>query len=231
MKIGIIGALEGEVALLKEAMQVKSEKRKAGLSLVEGMLCDQEVVVVRCGVGKVHAALCAQLLVDDYGVELLINTGIAGSLDVAINIGDIVVATDAVQHDMDTMEFGYKKGQVPGLDVLAFETDKKLAKLAHDLCEEVNPDIQCHMGRIATGDQFICVKETKDAIARTHHALVCEMEGASIGQVAYLNQIPFVIIRAVSDKADDSAYLDYPTFEKQAMQHSSHLVMAMLNAL
>lgn len=164
MIIGIIGAMEKEVAILKEKMEISEVVEKASMTFCKGMLCGKEVVVVRSGIGKVNAAICAQILVDRFGVDLLINTGIAGSLNAAIDIGDIVISKDAVQHDVDASTFGDPVGQVPNMDVLAFPADERLAKLAKEANEEANPDIHTFTGRIASGDQFIAESEVKQRI-------------------------------------------------------------------
>ena len=150
MIIGIIGAMEKEVAILKEQMEISEVVEKASMTFCKGMLCGKEVVVVRSGIGKVNAAICAQILVDRFGVDLLINTGIAGSLNAAIDIGDIVISKDAVQHDVDASTFGDPVGQVTNMDVLAFPADERLAKLAKEANEEANPDIHWRMGIRAT---------------------------------------------------------------------------------
>ena len=181
--------------------------------------------------GKVNAAICAQILVDRFGVDLLINTGIAGSLNAAIDIGDIVISKDAVQHDVDASTFGDPVGQVPNMDVLAFPADERLAKLAKEANEEANPDIHTFTGRIASGDQFIAESEVKQRITERFGADCVEMEGASIAHAAYLNKIPCVILRAISDKADNSAEMDYPAFEQKAIEHSVRLVQNLLPRL
>ena len=223
-KMGIIGAMEIEVAQLKTDMSVEREIRKAGMDFCEGILHGRSVVIVRSGIGKVNAAVCAQILIDEFQVDTVINTGIAGSLDARINIGDIVISTDVVHHDMDAVNFGYEPGQIPQMDVFSFEADKDIADLAEKVCHEVNPEIDVFRGRVVSGDQFIADKAVKERISGLFHGLCTEMEGAAIAQVAYLNNVPFVIIRAISDKADDSASVDYPTFEKKAVEHSVRLI-------
>ena len=161
----------------------------------------------------------------------MINTGIAGSLDARIDIGDIVISTEALQHDMDATQFGYPLGQIPRMETLAFPADAEMAKIAKEACEAVNPDIKVFSGRVVTGDQFIANKEVKDRIKTNFDGLCTEMEGAAIAQAAWLNEIPFVIIRAISDKADDSAEMDYPTFERQAIIHSVRLTEEMIRRL
>ena len=229
--IGIIGAMEEEVELLKEKITDTVIIEKAGMKFVKGTLKGQTAVVVRSGIGKVNAGICTQILADEFQVEAVINTGIAGSLKAEINIGDIVLSTDTMQHDVDAREFGYPLGQIPRMETLTFLADEKLRKLAKEVCEEVNPDIQVFEGRVASGDQFVADKETKEKIIENTQAYCTEMEGAAIGQAAYLNKIPYLVIRAISDKADDSAHVDYPTFERQAIRHTVNLVSSMMERL
>ena len=229
--IGIIGAMEIEVADLKKVMENTSIINRAGMEFCHGTLCGKEVVVVQCGIGKVNAAICTQVLADLFEVECVINTGVAGSLNAQINIEDIVISTDALQHDMDVTMLGYPKGQIPGIDVLAFEADQKLADLAEKVCKEVNPQIGTFRGRVVSGDQFVAAKETKEELIRLYDGSCTEMEGAAIAQTAYLNGIPFLILRAISDKADDSAHMNYPEFEREAARHCVNLVMGMLKEL
>lgn len=229
--IGIIGAMEEEVELLKEKMTDTVIIEKAGMKFVKGTLKGQTAVVVRSGIGKVNAGICTQILADEFQVEAVINTGIAGSLKAEINIGDVVLSTDTMQHDVDAREFGYPLGQIPRMETLTFLADEKLRKLAKEVCEEVNPDIQVFEGRVASGDQFVADKETKEKIIENTQAYCTEMEGAAIGQAAYLNKIPYLVIRAISDKADDSAHVDYPTFERQAIRHTVNLVSSMMERM
>ena len=227
-KIGIIGAMDIEVAGLKADMEIKREIRKAKMDFCEGVLKGHDVVVVKSGIGKVNAAVCTQILVDEFQVDAVINTGIAGSLNAKIDIGDIVISTDVVHHDMDAVNFGYEPGQIPQMDVFSFAADETLAKLAEEACLEVNPEISVFHGRIVSGDQFVADKAVKERIVNLFHGYCTEMEGASIAQAAYLNDGPLVILRAISDKADDSASEDYPIFEKKAAQHCINLVEKLL---
>ena len=229
--IGIIGAMEVEIAILKEKMEDVRIIKKASMEFYEGTLAGRKVVVVRSGIGKVNAGICAQILVDVFSVDAIINTGIAGSLNKDINIVDIVLSTDVVQHDMDATGFGYRKGQIPQMPVFFFNADEKLRRLAAEVCKEVNPDIQVFEGRIASGDQFVCAQDVKNGIVAEFSAYATEMEGAAIGQAAYLNEVPFLIIRAISDKADGSAQMDYSEFEKAAVEHSVKLTLSMLDKM
>ena len=214
-KLGIIGAMQVEVEILLSAMNNKVEKTIAGSTFYEGTLENLEVVVVQCGVGKVNAAICAQILCSCFGITHLVNTGIAGSLCADLDIGDLVVSTDAMYHDFDCVHFGYPYGKVPGMDVTSFPADEAMIGYAFDAAEAVNPG-HTKKGRVASGDQFVAVKELKEKIIANTQGLCTEMEGTSIAQTAYRNGLPFVILRAISDKADDSAEMDYPTFERIA---------------
>jgi len=229
--IGIIGAMDQEVAKLKEMMQDVKVVKKASREFYEGTLNGTPVVVVQAGVGKVNAACTTQAMIDAFPVSHVINTGIAGSLQAKIDIGDIVLATDAVEHDMEASVFGYKPGQIPGMEVFSFSADEKMRKLAEESCRKVNPDISVYEGRVVTGDQFICSKEKKQWLTDTFQGYCTEMEGAAIAHAAYLNKIPFLIVRAISDKADDSAEMDYPAFEAKAIEHSVKLIVEMAGRL
>ena len=226
--VGIIGAMEIEVETLKKHMKIRRTVNKAHMEFCEGVLGGKEVVVVRSGIGKVNAAVCTQILVDEFKADTVINTGIAGSLDAQIDIGDMVISTDALHHDMDATVFGVPAGQIPRMDTLSFPADKELVKKAVAANEKANPDIHTFTGRVASGDQFISDKEVKERIVSLFHPMCVEMEGAGIAQAAYLNKVSYVIIRAISDKADNSATMDYPTFEKKAIAHSVRLMKELL---
>ena len=223
-KIGIIGAMELEVEELKSRLENIKITRKAGMDFHEGILNGAQVVIVRCGIGKVNAALCVQILADLFQVTHIINTGVAGSLNAKLDIGDILISRDAIHHDMDVSPLGYAPGIVPQMAESIFKADDRLVQLALDTCKEVNPDIGVMVGRVVSGDQFIAKKEVKDRLISTFQGDCAEMEGAAIAHGSYLNELPFVIIRAISDKADDSAEMDYPTFEKGAAKHCALLV-------
>lgn len=226
--IGIIGAMEEEVAALKEDMQEKEILVKARMEFCRGKLYGRDAVVVRSGIGKVNAAVCTQILVDEFGVDALINTGVAGSLNADIDIGDLVISTDAVHHDMDATIFGDPVGQVPRMDVFSFEADESLIQKAKAANEKANPEIRTFSGRVVSGDQFVSSAEVKERLVSQFHASCTEMEGTAIAHTAYLNDVPFVIIRAISDKADNSATMDYPAFEKEAIRHSVQLMRELI---
>ena len=229
--LGIIGAMAQEVAALKEAMKDVEVRTMTGMDFYKGTIDGKDVVVVRSGIGKVNAAVCCQILADRYNVEAVINTGIAGSLRAEIDIGDIVLSSDALQHDMDATGFGYPVGVIPQMDVSVFPGDEALIEAARKSCERVNPEIGVHIGRVVSGDQFVSDKEKKAWLTGTFAGYCTEMEGAAVAQTAYLNGIPFLIIRAISDKADDSAEMDYEEFEAKAIEHSVKLVLDMIRTL
>ncbi len=231
MKLGIIGAMDVEVALLKNAMPDAAVTVCAGMDFTAGTLRGTPAVVVQCGVGKVNAALCVQILCDCFGVTHIVNTGVAGSLANELDIGDVVVSRDAMYHDFDCSIFGdrYVRGQVPGLPA-AFPADAELIARACAANERLAPG-HTKIGRVASGDQFVGEKTQKAQIVATTHALCTEMEGAAIAHAAYRNGIPFVILRTISDKADDSAAMDYPTFERIAAERCASIVLTLAEAL
>ena len=218
--LGIIGAMQEEVEQLISAMNVTKGEKKAGMDFYSGRLDGLPVTIVRSGIGKVNAAICTQILVDDFNVDAVINTGIAGSLHDKIEIADVVLSEDVLHHDMDATGFGYPKGQIPRMDTLSFAADERLIKLAGEACKNAVPEIGVHVGRVVSGDQFISDKAVKERISSNFDGFCTEMEGAAIAQVSYLNKVPFVILRTISDKADDSATMDYPAFEKLAIANN-----------
>lgn len=228
LKIGIIGAMKAEVDALKEAMTISRKKTKASMEFCEGRLGKTDVVVVQSGMGKVHAGICTQILADDFEVTHIINTGVAGSLSNTLDIGDIVISKDAVQHDFTVEAIGFKKGEIPYTGLVAFKADDTLRQKALEAVRTALPNIKAIEGRVCTGDQFISSKETKDRIIKDFGGICVEMEGAAVAQVCYENHIPFVVLRAISDKADGGAPLSYDEFEQKAAMNSSRLVYHML---
>ena len=229
-KLGIIGAMTIEVETLKESMENLTVSHRTGMEFYEGTLEGLPVVIVQCGVGKVNAAMCAQTLCACYGVTHLVNTGIAGSLCADLDIGDLVVSRDAMHHDFDCVHFGYEMGRVPDMEVTAFPADEAMMDYAFAAAEAVNPG-HTKIGRVASGDQFVAEKALKEQIIARTQGLCTEMEGAAIAQTAYRNGIPFVILRAISDKADDSAEMDYPTFERIAAHRCAQVTKNLANRL
>lgn len=229
MKTGIIGAMESEVELLKEQMEGAEITSAAGMEFCAGKLGGADAVVVQSGIGKVNAGICVQVLVDRFGVGRVINTGVAGSLDERLDVGDLVVSTDCVMHDFDVTPLGYAPGQVPGLDTLAFPADAGMRESVCAAAAAVAPDIKVLEGRVVSGDQFISAAEQKERILATFGGLCCEMEGCAIAQAAYLNSVPFVVVRAISDKPGaEGQVVDYNTFEKKAARDCARIVARMV---
>lgn len=228
--IGIIGAMEEEIALLLEDMTQVNKEEKAGIIFYSGKYQDKNIVMVISGIGKVNAAVCTQILIGDYKVEAVINTGVAGSLCNDIDIADIVVSTDTLNHDMDTTLFGDEYGQVPRMKEWKFKADEKLVDLAME-CGKDNLDVKLFKGRVLTGDQFIADKKKKQWLIDTFNGLCCEMEGCAVGQTAYLNNIPFVIVRAISDKSDGSDAVEYYAFKMIAIQELHKLIIKMIDKM
>ena len=226
-RLGIIVAMEVEVSLLREQLEAPSASQRAGMTFWSGLLRGMPVVIVPCGVGKVNAALCVQVMADLYGVTHVVNTGIAGSLDASLEIGEIVISSDVMYHDVQVGTIGnYPRGQVPGMDVRAFPVDRTLGALAARMCSEQG--IAYRTGRIVSGDQFICDSEIKAEIARQCGGLCVEMEGAAVAQAAYMSGVPFLVIRAMSDSADDDAAMTYYEFKERACRQTAGIVRRML---
>lgn len=227
--IGVIGAMDEEVSSLKNELTDKKITTIAGMDFCEGKIDGKNVVIVKCGIGKVNAGICAQLLIRDFGADKIINTGVAGSLDADIDIGDIVVSSEALQHDFDLTPLGYAPGEMDVDGLVAFPADETMIKDAVNAVKESAPDVNVFEGRVCSGDQFIASKEKKEYIVSTFGGLCCEMEGGAIAQVCYLNKTPFVIIRAISDKADDSEEMSYEQFEKEAAIHCAAVTKYMIS--
>lgn len=227
-RIGIIGAMDAEVSLLKASITDQKTEVIAQMEFVSGKMGGTEAVVVKCGMGKVNAGICAHTLINRYGVSEVINTGVGGSLDNRIDIGDIVVSTDAVQHDFDVRVIGFQRGEIPYTGLYAFPADPSLIEAAIKAVRDTAPEVKVFEGRVCSGDQFIASSEQKKAIIDNFGGLCCEMEGAAIAQTCYLNQTPYVIIRAISDKADHSEEVSFEKFAEAAGKHCAAIVKTMV---
>lgn len=240
MKIGIFGAEEQEVALLKKHFTGSCIKI-AGLDFFDGIIMEKPVVLVCGGIGKVNAALCSQILISEFKVDALINTGSAGALSEDLNVFDIVLSNDAVQHDVDACCFGYAPGQVPKTESAFWQSDKKLKKIALDAFKILQAEtedehirkIKLIEGRIASGDVFVSDSKIREKIIKEFNPACVEMEGAAVAQVCSINKIPFLILRSMSDTAgkDKIAKISYDVFSAQASKNSSLLVLEMLKRL
>lgn len=230
-RIGIIGAMDEEVDILVELMNIEETIEKASLKFYKGTLEGKEIVLVRCGIGKVNSALCAQILISEFDVDAVVNTGVAGALHSDLGVYDIVISTDAIQHDFDATVFGYKKGIVPRMENSIFIADERLVEAAYKSSVEETKTHKVVKGRVVSGDIFISSKELKDELVKEFNAYCGEMEGAAIAHVCSLNNTPFVIIRAMSDKADGTADIVYEEFVQDAAHNSKDIVVNMLKSL
>lgn len=224
---GIIGAMETEVRLLKESMQDLKISKYAGLEFYQGALEGKKVVVVRCGIGKVNAAMCTQLMIDHFYADCIVNIGVAGALSDELEIGDIILSADLVEHDFDVRGFGYPKGRIPQMETSIFNASDFLISLAESAGTHL-PDLRIHKGRIATGDIFVSDRQLREEIRKEFQALCAEMEGGAMAHVCFLNQIPFLVIRSMSDKANGEAMENFSHFEQIAAMNSKKLILEML---
>ena len=229
--IGIIGAMSEEITYLKEKIEIVTTKNIIGLDFHVGKYCGNSIVLVISGIGKVNAAVCTQVLIDHFGVDYIINTGCAGAIHPELGIGDILISTDAVQHDMDVSALGDPIGTIPRLAESYFRADEMLVKLAQEAAAETAENYHVILGRVASGDKFIGTKEGKEHIKKYVQGDCAEMEGAANAHACWLNRIPFVIIRAISDSADEQANMSYEQFVLLAAKRSSELVEKMLEKL
>lgn len=224
--IGIIGAMKIEIEALAAAVTEKKTELISGITFTAGILEGQEVVIAQCGIGKVYAALCAQTMILRYHPSVIINTGVAGTLTAELGVGDVAVATTLCQHDMDTSAIGDPVGLVSGINCIYFEADDEISRQLASCAAQFGARVL--RGCIASGDQFVAAEEKKDYIRRTFHAIACEMEGGAIAHVATVNEVPFSVLRAISDNADGGATVDYPTFAKMAADRSTAVIRAFL---
>jgi len=230
-RIGIIGAMEIEVEMLKEVTTIEKNTEIAGMGFVVGNLEGQEIVLVTSGIGKVNAAICAQILINKFDVTHVINTGVAGAIHDDLDFGDLVISTDLIEHDMDATGFGYEPGQIPGMDQWIFKADEELINLADQAAKEEKINHSVYKGRIVSGDVFISSPEKKNYLAEQFKAYAGEMEGAAIGHACFLNKVPFLILRAMSDKANGTAHENFEAFCQEAAVNSSNIVKNMLRNL
>lgn len=229
--VGIIGAMEEEVLTLKDKMVIQEVRSIASLEFFVGSLNGKKVVVVQGGIGKVNSAVCTQILIDVFCVDAIINTGVAGALSPELEIGDVVISSDAVQHDFDATSFGYDKGVIPRMKTSEFKSDEHLIKIAKDASNVLSSSVSVYVDRIVSGDQFIAENKRKAEIIKDFKGFCTEMEGAAIAQVCYLNSTPCVIIRSISDKADDSAEVNFAEFTKMAALNSCKMLERMLELM
>lgn len=228
--IGLIGAMDEEVELLLAQLENKETKVKAGVTYAAGTIHGKQVVVCKSGVGKVNAAVTTQVLIDTFGVSKVLFTGVAGALHPELNIGDIVISSSCMQHDMDVTPLGFARGVIPYQEVSDFPADQHLVELAEEACKE---QAAGHFitGKVLSGDQFIASRETVQTLYEDLGGACAEMEGSAVAQVCYMNSVPYVVIRSMSDKADGSAHVNFPEFTVKASKLSHEIVSYMLGKL
>lgn len=223
-KIGIIGAMDEEIEILKGFMEIDDEVNIAGMIFYTGKLQNKNVILVRSGIGKVNAAVCTQVLVSNFNVSRIINTGVGGAIHEDLDVGDIVISSDVIEHDFDATSFGHNLGEIPRMDTYIFEADKNLIDIAFKASKNETVKHKTMIGRILSGDVFVACPNKKEFLWRNFEGYCTEMEGAAIGHTSYLNNIPFVIIRAISDKADGTAHTNFNEFVLEAAKNSSNIV-------
>lgn len=223
MKLGIIAAMKIEAELIEAEMIDIVRETHGSIEFCIGKIGGTDVVLAVCGIGKVFAGICAQTMIVTYSPDAVINTGVGGTLTKQLSVGDVAVSSAVVQHDMDTSALGDPVGLISGINIIEIPADRVLAEKVSDIVRDMG--IRTVLGIIATGDRFIGDNESRAKIADKFGAIACEMEGAAIGQVCYVNRVPFVVIRAISDDADNGACDDYPTFAKKAAQNSAGAVI------
>ena len=224
--IGIIGAMDAEVMGLIKKLEGRSVENAGGIEFHTGKLLGRDVVVARCGVGKVFAAMCAEAMIIKYSPSLIINTGVAGGLDSSLKCADIVVADRLCQHDMDTSALGDAKGLISGINEIYFECEPDAVDAVMLSAYELG--ITVKRGTVATGDKFIADACDRERIINEFGAAACEMEGGAIAQTAFVNKTPFVVIRAISDGADSESAMDFPAFLAVAAKKSEALTLALV---
>lgn len=231
MRIGIIGAMNEEVIELKNIMTDIQVEKIGNLEFFKGNLLNKEVVLVEGGIGKVNAAICATLMIEHFKVSKVLFTGVAGGTNPDINIGDIVIGVDQIEHDFDSTAFGYALGQIPRMDTYIFEADKDLVDLAYSVAVEKFGREKVRKGRIVSGDEFVASVEKIKWLRDTFKADCTEMEGAAVAHVCHVFKMPFLIIRAISDKANHDAKVDFPEFVKLAAKNSKTIIEGILERI
>lgn len=224
--IGIIGAMKIEIDGLKALMTDKKTEIISGIEYNIGNINGKRCVCAVSGIGKVHSAVCAQTMVLKYNPSFIINTGVAGGIVPEIKIGDIAIAQNVMQHDIDTSALGDKRGMISGLKIINIPCDENIVNKISEFCTDNN--IPFKTGTIATGDQFINNKEQLIHMGSEYAAIACEMEGGSIGQVCYMNRVKFSVIRAISDTANSDAAIHYNDFAVKAAKVSADVVINLI---
>lgn len=225
--IGIIGAMSVEIEGIQARIEQAETRVIGGNTFVSGKLCGRDVVAAQCGIGKVNAAICTQTMILTYAPELIINSGVGGSLTKGLTFGDIAIADKLVQHDVDTSPLGDPVGLVSTVNKIFFECDERAVRVIHDIVNQMD-GVSGTIGTIASGDQFIASGERKEWITEQFGAIACEMEGGAIAQVCSVAGVKCAVIRAISDNADDVSHMDYGQFVMMAAERSIEVLLRML---
>ncbi|WP_068616715.1 5'-methylthioadenosine/adenosylhomocysteine nucleosidase [Paenibacillus tuaregi] len=222
--LGLLGAMDEEIALLLADMQDKETVTASGISFTKGSLLGKQVVVCRSGVGKVNAAVTTQVLIDRFGVNAILFTGVAGAAHPDLNIGDIVISSSCQQHDMDVTALGFAKGVIPYQSVSDFPADDRLIKLAEEACGRICKEHKYVVGKVLSGDQFIADHAVVRSLYEDLNGVCVEMEGSAVAQVSHMNGIPYVVLRSMSDKADGTANVNFAEFTVEASRRSYEIL-------
>ena len=230
--VGIIGAMEEEVMMLREQMTVTNVRSIAHTEYIRGNLAGREIVLAKSGIGKVNAAVCTQVMIDIFRIDALISLGVAGAISPELSIYDVVISRELIQHDVNASAFGYGRGEIPQMDTSVFKADPHLLHLTEKACDVLDAKIKVIAGRVLGGDQFISKAEEREALYQVYAGDCAEIEGgAAIAQVCHLNRIPFVAVRSITDRADSTADIDFNEYTRQAALNSSKLLLQLLTLL
>ncbi|MGL6154691.1 MAG: 5'-methylthioadenosine/adenosylhomocysteine nucleosidase [Cetobacterium sp.] len=231
MKIGIIGAMHEEVIELKEIMVIEKEEKLGNLTFFVGSLKGKNIVLVECGIGKVNGAICATLMCNYFNVDKVLFTGVAGGLNPDVNIGDIVISTDAIEHDFDTTAFGDPMGLIPRMDTSTFKADEELINIAQLAGKEIFGEDKIWTGRVLSGDIFVANVDKINWLREYFNGECVEMEGAAVAHVCHVFNKPFLVIRSISDKANHEADVVFSEFVKLAAANSKKLIEGILERI
>lgn len=229
-KIGIIGAMDEEIDVLTRSLNIQEIVETSGLKVINAKLGSMQCFIVRCGIGKVNAALCTQALIDRFDVDYIINVGVAGALHPDLDVNDVVISSEAIQYDIDASAAGDPVGTIPRMDTSVFRADEHLVKIAEKSASELHLG-NYMVGRIVTGDKFVASKDFKDELRKSFDGLCCEMEGGAIAHVCHVNKVPFLIIRSISDKADGTAVKTFDNFLVEACEISKSIILKILRKI
>ncbi|MDI6602193.1 MAG: 5'-methylthioadenosine/adenosylhomocysteine nucleosidase [Thermoanaerobacteraceae bacterium] len=228
--IGIIGAMGEEIEILLNKCNIIKKSELAGMLFNRCEINEKDCVLVVSGIGKVNAAVCTQILISNFNANTVINTGVAGAIDSRLDIGDIIISNELMEYDVDVTAFGYKKGIIPRMKTSIFKAEPHLIDISYKASSK-NADIKSYIGRIISGDKFIASMDEAKRLKEEFNGLAVEMEGAAIAHTCHLNRVPFVVIRAISDRADGKANIAYNEFVHSSAKKASNIILNVLDNL